>query len=63
MFQRIGLRASTSPPRIIFSMPMRVFTTEQYCARLFTTISSRPSMYSLDVGSHWSGIVAKVSNL
>lgn len=55
--------ASTSPPMISLALPIPVRTTEQYWALLLTTRSSRVSMNSRVVGSHWSGSSDRVSNL
>ena len=55
--------ASTSPPIISLILLKPVRTTEQYCAWLSTTCSSRDSMYSRKVGSQVLGITERVSNL
>jgi hypothetical protein len=55
--------ASTSPPRTSDDAPMPVRTTEQYCARLLTCSSSRPSICSRVTLSQVSGMSDNVSNL
>lgn len=47
-----NIPASTSPPMTIRTLPIPVRTTEQYCALLFTTSSSRRSISAREVGSH-----------
>lgn len=55
--------ASTSPPRIMRTLPIPVLTTEQYCAALLTTSFCRPSISSRGVASHGCRNTDKTSNL